>query len=173
MSDAGKFVAILGLGSLAAGGAYIYSRSKNLEEPEPEPETETLPPIMADSHQLPSIMYTDQSYTAKILLTNQNSSPQTYKVMVGIGCYPGVFPERCAATNTSESQGGQATAAVGGGDTKTISVPIYLTRLDSGFTSGYGGKLAVVCHVIDANDVAQIVNHEIGDYDSFPYVQKP
>ncbi|MFA5186786.1 MAG: hypothetical protein WC551_09940 [Patescibacteria group bacterium] len=171
MSNAARILAVLGLGSLAAGGAYLYSRRKPSEEPEPEPGA--APPTLEESHDLPSTLYTNQAYTARITITNPNASSQTYKVMVGIGCYPGVYPERCAATNTTESQGGQAAASIGAGATKTVSVPIYLGRFDRAWTSGYGGKLAVVCHVIDSFGVAQIVNHEIGDYESFPYVQKP
>jgi len=132
-----------------------------------------MPPVMAQSHQLPATMYTNQPYVAQITLTNPNASSQTYKVMVGIGCYPGVFPERCTVLSTSESQGGRVAArTIGAGQTSLVPVQIFLDRLDAGFASGYAGKLAVVCHVVDSNEVVQIANQTIGTFESFPYVQK-
>lgn len=43
MSNATKILAFIGLGSLAAGGAYVILRKKPAEETEPEPEPEPEP----------------------------------------------------------------------------------------------------------------------------------
>lgn len=99
-----------------------------------------------DAHGLPPEMWVDERYVALLTITNPTGRRQSYKIWLGIGCYPSVFPARCDA-NSPDSQGGNTTRYVEAGQQENVSVPIGMLHM----AGGSGGTFSVVVYVSDLN----------------------
>jgi len=115
----------------------------------PLPPPEEVGVEVADTHGLPATMFSPDTYTAKIALTNPTSNTLEYTIRVGIGNYPSVVPEYSDDPNNETSSGGKAVARVGAGATKGVSVPIGLNWELNTWNYGYEGDLVVVVNVVE------------------------